>query len=305
MYDNQTHRRVQFDDFSHLERYLYKLSTVPGYKPQKGQSMKGASPLLSPAIYKEGETRANANVIHWDGWCALDVDDHEWTADNFRSELENWIGQYYYICYSTASSTKQKPKFRLVFPLTETVDAEKIKHFWYALNVELNSVVDKQTKDLSRMFYVPADYPNAYNFIFTNEGDYINPQTLMKKHKYVEMKKTLFGHLPEGMRKALIEHRKNQLTNTDIKWSSYRDCPFVNKKILQDYTAITDTGWYHRMYEMMVAIAGNALRMKYPITATQIAGLCREIDNDNGGWYSKRPLDRESENAIAYAYSKV
>jgi len=71
------------------------------------------------------------------------------------------------------------------------------------------------------------------------------------------------------------------------------------------YVAITDSGWYSRMYDMMVAISGNALRMKYPITANEVADLCRDIDNDNGRWYEKRPLDREADNAIKYAYTRV
>ena len=40
--------------------------------------------------------------------------------------------------------------------------------FWYALNKELGDIGDPQTKDLSRMYYVPGKYEGAYNFIFNN-----------------------------------------------------------------------------------------------------------------------------------------
>ena len=62
--------------------------------------------------------------------------------------------QYRYFCYSTASSSLTNPKFRLVFPLTQWVNKEDIKHFWFALNKEIGDIADAQTKDLSRMYYV-------------------------------------------------------------------------------------------------------------------------------------------------------
>ena len=64
----------------------------------------------------------------------------------------------------------------MVFPLSKDVDKEKIKHFWFALNKEVGDVADAQTKDLSRMYHVPARYKDAFNFIFTGAGaiNYVN-----------------------------------------------------------------------------------------------------------------------------------
>ena len=46
----------------------------------------------------------------------------------------------------------------------------------------------------------------------------------------------------------------------------------------------------------------NAIKNNYPITATEIAYLCRELDIDTGNWYEKRPLDKEAERALEYVY---
>ena len=73
---------------------------------------------------------ANANVVSWGGFGIVDVDDYEGSIDDIHEKYS----KYKYVCYSTASSTKAHPKFRLVFPLTHQVDADKIKHFWFALN---------------------------------------------------------------------------------------------------------------------------------------------------------------------------
>ena len=288
LYDVATDEAIDFNYFVDFEKVLYKLADIP-------RKDKTSAYLMSPASYISGTTRKNDNVTSWGGWSAVDVDDYEGDIDNYS------IGKYHYVCYSTASSTKENPKFRLVFPLTRQIQREEIKHFWFALNTELGEVGDIQTKDLSRMYYIPGKYANAFNFIFTREGDYIDPKILMDKHEYIEKGgDTFFDKLPKSMQEALINHTKNSLTNTDITWTSYRDCPFFPRNLETEYRSITGTGWYYKMYQIMVALAGNAIKSKYPITAKEIAWLCRELDMDTGNWYEKRPLDKEAERALEY-----
>jgi hypothetical protein len=175
IYDNKTNRRFDLPDFDALQRVLYDLSSVP-------RKSKKDAELMSPATYKPDTTRANNNVVQWGGWCAVDVDDFVFEGD-LKDELISRFGSYRWICYSTASSTISSPKFRLVFPLSKTVRAERIKAFWYALQTELGELGDKQTKDLSRMYYIPGTYAGAYNFIFDHpNGDPIDPDILINKH---------------------------------------------------------------------------------------------------------------------------
>ena len=301
VYDNKTHKRMDFSSFEQFEKLLYNISSEEGYKPTKGEKpKKKPSPLISPATYKDGATRANDNVISWAGWAAVDVDDHVFHG-NLKDELYDKFGDWYYVCYSTASSTRDTPKFRLVFPLTSHIEQQRIRHFWHALNTELGSIGDIQTKDLSRMYYVPAVYPNANNFIFTNSGNYINPYDLMQKHKYVEKTQVgMIDKLPPAIREAIIKERANKLTNTDIHWSSYENCPFVSRKMIDDYTSISGTGWYHKMYQLMVSIASSAVRQNYPITSKEIAILCRQLDMATGNWYKSRPLEKEADRALEF-----
>ena len=199
---------------------------------------------------------------------------------------------------------KDFPKFRLVFPLTRRVKSESIKHFWFALNTELNSIGDKQTKDLSRMYYIPGAYTGAFNFIFDNVGVDIDPEELMFKHPYAEKSNlnNFFDRLPEDIKQEYLKHKKQRLDNTDVHWTSYHDCPFFPKKLGSEYRMITNTGWYHKMYQIMVAIAGNAIKKQYPITAQEISKLCRELDMETGNWYENRPLDKEADRALEYVY---
>ena len=301
VYDNKTNKRMDFSSWDKFEKLLYNIAEQPGYKPPRGEKpKKKPSPLISPAIYKDGTTRKNDNVVAWASWAAIDVDDHEFKGD-LENELRDRFGEYYYVCYSTASSTKDTPKFRLVFPLTAQVEQQRIRHFWFSLNTEFEGLGDKQTKDLSRMYYVPAKYPGANNFIFTNIGKHINPFDLMQKHEYVEQTNTgMLDKLPEAIRNAIIKERTSKLTNTDIHWTSYHNCPFVSKKMIDEYTTISNTGWYHKMYQLMVSIAGSAVRQNYPITSKEIAIICRQLDLETGNWYKNRPLEQEADRALEF-----
>jgi hypothetical protein len=302
IFDTKTNRRMDFQTWESLEQLLYDLSKRPGYKPKKDEKfVKHASPLISPATYIEGSRRKNDNVVSWAGWACLDVDKYDGSFEETICKFKT----HYFVCYSTASSTVEHPKFRLVFPLSRHVKADEIRHFWFALNIEMLSVGDAQTKDLSRMYYVPAQYPNAHNFIFTNKGTVLDVDSLLSRHHYVaKTSKNLFDLIPEALRQAMIKEKESQLTNSNISWTSYRDCPFVSKKQVAEYQLITDTGWYHKMYTIMCAIALRALKKNYPITVEQIAHLCREIDADTGGWYKKRNFEEESARALAYAFTK-
>jgi len=299
IFDNKTEKKLKFENFDAFEKALYGLSN-------RVIKTKKDAPLMSPAQYKPNTTRANDNVTIWAGWCAVDVDDFKYEGDLYDN-LRAKFGSYKFVCYSTASSTQSLPKFRIVFPLTKNVQAEKIRHFWFALQTILGEVGDKQTKDLSRMYYIPAKYDNAFNFIFSNDGDAIDPDVVMTKVPYREKSNSssFFDRLPEDMQKEIIQHRKSKLDNTNVNWSTYRNCPFIPKQMIAEYKLINNTGWYHKMYQIMVATAGNAIKNKYPITAQEITTLCREIDIDTGNWYKSRPMDKEADRALEYVYKNI
>lgn len=296
VFDNKTHNSLEFESFEQFQLGLQALSEKPC-------ASKKDAYLISPATYIEGTTRANKNVLSWGGWAAVDVDDHEFKG-NLKDELHSRFGRWHYVCYSTASSTEARPKFRLVFPLTRVVRSDEIKHFWFALNSELDAIGDRQTKDLSRMYYIPAKYVGAYNFFFVNDGDSIDVDTLCAKWSYNTRADSgnFIDRLPEEWQRQIIEHRKSQLENTAIQWSGYRDCPFWPKKLASEYQTINSAGWYHKMYQIMVALASKAVKNQYPITSNEISNLCREFDIDTGNWYENRPMSKEADRALEYVY---
>ena len=294
-YDNKP-KQLDFVDFDKFTRFLHLLSE----RPLAGKT---DAPLISPATYTQGTTRANRNVIGWAGWAAVDVDDVEVTGD-VQDYVRDLVGDWKYVCYSTASSRHGKVKFRIVLELDQHIPSDKIKHFWFALQSRLNESGDKQCKDLSRMYYIPATYNDAYNFIFTSEGSTVDVDALLMEYPYVEKKHSanFMDRLPEELQQQIIQHKKDQQQNTTFRWSNYHDCPFWPRKLSKEYGTITDTGWYSKMYTIMVATASRAVEKGYPITSNEIASLCKGFDAENGNWYENRPLQVEADRAIEYVY---
>jgi hypothetical protein len=296
VYDNKTHRRMDFVSWPEFTSFLYKLS-------RRKLNGKQDAELITPAVFKPNTTRKNDNVIAWAGWAAVDVDDVTFDGE-LEDELRHRFGDYSYVCYSTASSSDATPKFRLVFHLSAEVEQSRIKHFWYALNKELEEIGDPQTKDLARMYYVPANYASANNFIFHNDGEPLDIDYLLARWPYDDVRnaQSFLDRLPPAFREQVIEYRKGKLDNTNFVWSSYRDCPFWPKGLAVEYISISGTGWYRQMYRIMIAVAGKAIQKGYPITATQIVELCRQFDIETGKWYENRPMEVEANNALEYAY---
>ena len=77
---------------------------------------------------------------------------------------------------------------------------------------------------------------------------------------------------------------------------------FVNKKQVEEYKSIHGTGWYAKMYQIMVSTAGNALNKGYPITSKEVAHICRTLDNETGNWYLKRDMEKEADRAIEFVF---
>jgi len=311
LFDNDTSLAVSFDTFDEFENSLYYLSTLKGYKPKKGERTKKSTPLISPAVYRKGTTRANANVIRWT-FAALDIDDYIPSGD-IEYDLMSSYAETRFVCYSTASSTIDHPKFRLVFPLTRDVEAAEIEHFWFALNTEFGQMGDKQTRDLARMFYCPAQYPKANNFIFSNKtGVALDVDQLMLKHPYTPPKKAdnFFDMLPKELQDEVVKHREAKLKESGkrVSWTNYNDCPFVSKKLVSEYKSIAghdNSGRYAFIYRLMCQIAASAVKNKYPITEYEIVELIRQLDRDTTNRYQKRPLNLEASRALTWAFTNA
>ena len=288
-YDNKP-KRLDFRGWAAFVTFLEGLS-------KRKLAKKTDAELICPAVYHEGTTRANANVLGWAGWAAIDIDEFEGDLDVFLNRFSDWD----YVVYSTASSKPDGPKFRLVFRLTRFVAGPEVRKLWFALQSWVDDEGDKQCKDLSRMYYIPAEYDDAYNFFSRNSGIPVDVDYLYARYPLLERDtRRIDDELPDDVIEGFIQYRKDKM-DANYTWTSFHDCPFWPSKLEKEYRQITKSGWYRKMYQIMVSIAVRAHKKGYPITAIEMADLCQEFDLETGRWYEDRPFVKEAERALEYA----
>lgn len=191
LYDNQPKVvDVSWDDLKHeLSRHCIR-------RDKDG-------PLISPAVYLPGATRANDNARLITAFFA-DLDD-----GTRPEELTPGWDLYAYALYSTHSSTPEKPKWRAVFPLKRPVPASEWPSVWAKLAAALTHArMDPQCKEVARFYYLPAAPPGAETFVAVNDGAWLDPDQFEDLPPSEEEKRgaasTLGERIPSGQRNAVL-----------------------------------------------------------------------------------------------------
>jgi hypothetical protein len=274
-------------------KVMRDISEVKGKKPEsKSDKEQG---LISSAIYKSESNRANENVLGWE-MVLLDIDD----GVQSLTEIQNHFSGYNSIIYSSPSCTHDKLKLRVCMPLSEFADSSVVSQIWHGCNIWCDGIVDAQTKDKSRLYYVPARYTNKsdYRHIFiVNKGKDLDWKDLIQKYpspkesdRFKEVNKL------SGLKRK-IYLKTNKQPTLDIQ---SKDCPFVYKKMIEDYL-LTPAGQHHKaIYRFMVLCCYNAQKIDYPLSIDELVQMGSELDSMDGGYYPEKKLYDSAKDAISY-----
>ena len=123
-------------------------------------------PAFSPAVYEEGKTRANHNVISLN-LIVLDVDDGDKDAVLEACEAQG----LQYIVYSTHSYRQNHQCFRVITFPSRPILCTEWERVWAATAQVLRADVDPNTCDVSRIYYAASCSPEGKNeaFVMANE----------------------------------------------------------------------------------------------------------------------------------------
>jgi len=98
----------------------------------------------------------------------LDIDDAD---DGTLVMLRDWLKGKTYILHSTHSSTPEKPRYRVVTPLTRVVQADEYGALMRILHDELKLPLDVATFDFNRIMFLPS-VPKDAKYVFeTKTGE--------------------------------------------------------------------------------------------------------------------------------------
>lgn len=114
----------------------------------------------------EGERRNKASVV---SRCALTLD-IDFPDSGFIDRVQNVFDGYAYALHSTFSSTKEKPRYRLIMPLSEKVGPAKYTELCYGVMALLgNTCFDPTTAQHERYMFLPATNGKGY-VVITRPG---------------------------------------------------------------------------------------------------------------------------------------
>lgn len=107
---------------------------------------------------------------------ALDIDDADATT---LDDLRSWLNGHAYVIHSTHSSTPEKPRYRVVVPLSQMVMAEEHGAILGILHEKLHLPLDPATLDFNRIMFLPSipkDAPYAFE---EGEGVPMDPKDIL------------------------------------------------------------------------------------------------------------------------------
>lgn len=295
-YDNKP-QRCFMDSWGSFVTNLRATSDVTGYKPLAGESTENSTGLISPAIYKEdGMERNNNNVSGWD-LAIMDIDD----GINDIESVKKHFSFFNNIIYSSPNCTAEQLKIRVIIPLKSRCPSDKLRQLWFAMNEWCDGIIDKQTKDKSRLFYIAARYTNKgdrYLHIFhENQGMELDWETLIERYPSPPEKDLFKKSNPlKGLKRQIYLKTKKQpsFNITDKK------CPFVTRDMMEEYMLTPAGGHHYAIYKFMLRCCYNANKIEYPIDLEELVDMARQLDDMDGGWYDDKKFYDSGQDALEY-----
>ena len=271
-------------------------SEVEGYKPAASDYTAPSSGLISPAIYgNDTDKRKNDNVIGWDIIC-MDID----TGVDELDVIIGHFSKFTNLIYSSPNCTHEKLKLRVILPLDKRAPKEYLKNIWHACEQWCNGIVDVQTKDISRLYYVPARYTNRgekyRHFFLTNDGMSVNWEQLIKRYPYKVVEKFNQKNPLQSLKRSLyVQNHGTPSLNIHDKTSG-----LVYQNMIDDYK-LTPAGSHHKaIYLFMVKVCYNAQKIGYPIVQSDLVYMARQLDDEDGGYYDDKKLNDSAGDALTY-----
>jgi len=242
--------------------------------------------LFSPTIFGGKRCKENATKS---AMITIDADKGLMFDDCYNSLVEFGLEA---VLYTTASN-RLGDRFRIVIPLSEQVDPETYKRVLLAICQGLGGPHWKPDMGKTgpyNLFYLPGTYTGADNRFEAASG------VILSADDWLELSPSEDESLQPARPSAKIKPIEGS-------WSTLTECPFVRSEWIDEYRGLGPGQWYRGLYIFMVRVAMSAGAQGFALTARQLADLARELDLHDGGHYQNRDLDREAQNALAWAQS--
>jgi hypothetical protein len=269
-------------------------------RPATGQEKGYNTPMISPAVYGEESTRKNANVECLGGWTAIDLDKGVVTFDEVITILDAVPVDH--VVHTTTKSVPTSERMRAILPLSRDVLPHEATAFWAGCFEFFGRINDIQTKDISRIYAVPAQWDGSTpRFAARFDGNLLDVDEMITHAPVVEpptpvsVSKTQLSKI----RAALAGHGK---LNTDGQ--SIYDSRVVHSRFIETYLNLPKGDHHRGLYQFMAKIAERGFYLGLAVTPSQLADYARQLDNISAVKTSKTRWSRilgEAQTATQWA----
>jgi hypothetical protein len=244
--------------------------------------------LYSPTVFEGKRCRANATIS---AMIVIDADEGLMFDNCYNALVELGLEA---ILYTTASN-RLGDRFRIVIPLSEHVDPETYKQVSQTICRVLGGPEWKP--DIGKigpynLFYLPGTYAEANNRFEAISG------VVLSAGDWLELS-------PSEDQISKQAQPAVKAKPVEETWTTLAECPFVRGDWVDEYLSLGPGQWYRGLYKFMVRVAMSARAQGFGLTANQLGELAQELDRLDGGHYQDRDLDREAENALAFARTRT
>jgi hypothetical protein len=171
-----------FDSLTDNRPTPYVLSWPNDFDEWKETPVKEDAALWSPVTYREGglrvrgQTEANITQVHA---VVLDYDSKQ-VPVTLEQAREVWQG-WEHVGYTTFQHASDKPRFRIVLPLSRPVNTSEFRRIWawvHALAVERGVPFDPLS-DPGRIYFVPTHRPGAEHVFWHNAEEVLDADIIL------------------------------------------------------------------------------------------------------------------------------
>jgi hypothetical protein len=268
-----------------------RLSTIPRTKYEKEET--GTVPAICPVSYS-GNRRLKDEALAW-SFAGFDID-HGVTFDEMKDALDH-LGWTYCI-HTTTTSMANEHRLRVLLPITRDILAAEYPGVWASFNLFFGGVLDHKTRDISRLFYVPAAWRGSdYRRIEFGHGSPVDIDRIRRSFP-VEIE-------PEAPPVDITALRAAILAGKPAGWrclfdpgkvTSLYESPFVSAATLGTFNSARKGSG--RFFSFLVSVALSALYQGYEITVEELVCLGLQLER-------RKDAEHDAKGALKFASSKV
>jgi hypothetical protein len=122
---------------------------------------------IMPAImHADATQRRIEDIDHMAAWLGLDID----TGNLSLAEIRLKVHGLPVVIHTTANSHADDQRWRVLIALDRSYSVAEHARLWRWFSDKFGNLIDPQTKNANRLFYLPADWQGSDNVLYVEHG---------------------------------------------------------------------------------------------------------------------------------------